>query len=137
MMLATVSFLFLLAAVAAGIAPPLLDLLRATTGTFSLCSLLKSSGSRFPVFFSFCLGVKIALLSLFQGLENKSKRNENHVRVLCGRKGGAMVRISVLNDALKNMFNAEKRGKRQVLLKPSSKVIIKFLTVMQKHGTKP
>jgi len=45
-----------------------------------------------------------------------------------------MVRISVLNDALKNMFNAEKRGKRQVLLKPSSKVIIKFLTVMQKHG---
>jgi hypothetical protein len=48
-----------------------------------------------------------------------------------------MVRISVLNDALKNMFNAEKRGKRQVLLKPSSKVIIKFLTVMQKHGTSP
>jgi small subunit ribosomal protein S15Ae len=74
------------------------------------------------------------LLSFYQGLENKSKRNENHVRNLCGRKGGAMVRISVLNDALKNMFNAEKRGKRQVLLKPSSKVIIKFLTVMQKHG---
>lgn len=45
-----------------------------------------------------------------------------------------MVRISVLNDALKNMFNAEKRGKRQVLIKPSSKVIIKFLSVMQKHG---
>jgi small subunit ribosomal protein S15Ae len=51
----------------------------------------------------------------------------------CGRED-TMVRISVLNDALKNMFNAEKRGKRQVLLKPSSKVIIKFLTVMQKHG---
>jgi small subunit ribosomal protein S15Ae len=45
-----------------------------------------------------------------------------------------MVRISVLNDALKNMYNAEKRGKRQVLIKPSSKVIIKFLTVMQKFG---
>eukprot|EP00897_Mesotaenium_endlicherianum_P008081 jgi/Mesen1/7300/ME000374S06660 len=45
-----------------------------------------------------------------------------------------MVRISVLNDALKNMFNAEKRGKRQVLIKPSSKVIIKFLSVMQRHG---
>ena len=45
-----------------------------------------------------------------------------------------MVRISVLNDALKTMFNAEKRGKRQVLLRPSSKVVIKFLTVMQKHG---
>jgi hypothetical protein len=27
--------------------------------------------------------VKIALLSFFQGLENKSKRNENHVRDLC------------------------------------------------------
>jgi hypothetical protein len=91
----------------------------------------------FFFFFFFFLCVKIALLSFFQGLENKSKSNENHVRVLCGRKGGAMVRISVLNDALKNMFNAEKRGKRQVLLKPSSKVIIKFLTVMQKHGTKP
>jgi small subunit ribosomal protein S15Ae len=46
-----------------------------------------------------------------------------------------MVRISVLNDALKNMFNAEKRGKRQVLIRPSSKVVIKFLSVMQKHGT--
>ncbi len=53
----------------------------------------------------------------------------------CGGRKSAMVRISVLNDALKNMFNAEKRGKRQVLLKPSSKVIIKFLSVMQKHGT--
>ena len=45
-----------------------------------------------------------------------------------------MVRISVLNDALKNMYNAEKRGKRQVLIKPSSKVIIKFLTLMQTFG---
>ena len=46
----------------------------------------------------------------------------------------AMVRVSVLNDALKNMYNAEKRGKRQVLLRPSSKVVIKFLQVMQRHG---
>ncbi|KAH0758404.1 hypothetical protein KY290_021897 [Solanum tuberosum] len=31
-----------------------------------------------------------------------------------------MVRVSVLNDALKSMYNAEKRGKRQVMIRPSS-----------------
>lgn len=45
-----------------------------------------------------------------------------------------MVRVSVLQDCLNNINNAEKRGKRQVLVRPSSKVIIKFLTVMQKFG---
>merc|ERR1712096_143863 len=45
-----------------------------------------------------------------------------------------MVRISVLNDALVSIVNAERRGKRQVLIRPSSKVVVKFLSVMQKHG---
>jgi hypothetical protein len=38
------------------------------------------------------------------------------------------------NDALNNIVNAERRGKRQVLIRPSSKVIVKFLSVMQRHG---
>ena len=45
-----------------------------------------------------------------------------------------MVLISVLNNALNAICNAERRGKRQVLIRPSSKVVIKFLTVMMKHG---
>ncbi|MED6191650.1 structural constituent of ribosome [Stylosanthes scabra] len=31
-------------------------------------------------------------------------------------------RVSVLNDALKSMYNVEKRGKRQVMIRPSSKL---------------
>ena len=45
-----------------------------------------------------------------------------------------MVLISVLSDALKTILNAERAGKRQVLIRPSSKVIIRFLKLMQKRS---
>lgn len=45
-----------------------------------------------------------------------------------------MTRKSVLADAMNCINNAEKMGKRQVMIRPSSKLIIKFLLVMQKHG---
>lgn len=40
----------------------------------------------------------------------------------------------MLNDALRTMFNAERRCKRQVVLQPTSNLLQEFLSVMQKHG---
>jgi len=45
-----------------------------------------------------------------------------------------MGRVNVLADALKTISNAERIGKREVIVKPSSNIIIKFLKVMQDNG---
>ncbi|KAF1742926.1 hypothetical protein MXB_1122 [Myxobolus squamalis] len=45
-----------------------------------------------------------------------------------------MVKCSVLHDALKSILNAERKGQRQVQIRPSSKVIVRFLEVMMDKG---
>ena len=45
-----------------------------------------------------------------------------------------MVRVNVLRDALNAIVNAERRGKKQVLIRPSSNLLIRFLKIMQSHG---
>lgn len=45
-----------------------------------------------------------------------------------------MVRVNVLADCLNAIVNAERRGKKQVMIRPASLLVVKFLKLMQKHG---
>ena len=45
-----------------------------------------------------------------------------------------MVLMDVLRDVLNAIVNAERVGKRQVMVRPISKVVTRFLRIMQKFG---
>ncbi len=45
-----------------------------------------------------------------------------------------MVKVNVLSDCLRTIVNAERKGKKQVLIRPVSKLVIQFLRLMQAHG---
>jgi small subunit ribosomal protein S15Ae len=45
-----------------------------------------------------------------------------------------MTRANILADCFKIIVNAERKGKKQVLIRPASKVLLKFLRIMQKNG---
>ena len=45
-----------------------------------------------------------------------------------------MTKANILADCFKTIVNAERQGKKQVLIRPASKVLLKFLRIMQKYG---
>ena len=75
----------------------------------------------------------------FWALLSPSLHREKWSEFLCSYVPVFLLSISTLtsvlqNDCLNNIVNAERRGKRQVIIRPSSKVVVKFLSVMQRHG---
>ncbi|KAF2135439.1 uncharacterized protein K452DRAFT_260668 [Aplosporella prunicola CBS 121167] len=45
-----------------------------------------------------------------------------------------MPALDLLKDTLEKIVNAQKRGKRELTINASSKLVLGFLNVMQKHG---
>ena len=72
-------------------------------------------------------GLRATTLFVFRDVENASDR-------LIDFNNFCLVNKAMLNKIVKNIYNAEKVGKRQVLIRPNSKVVVKFLTVMMKKG---
>ena len=44
-----------------------------------------------------------------------------------------MAKVNILADALKAIMNASRMGNHQVLIRPVSKVLLKFLLIMQRY----